>query len=81
MHGTDVGAETRGVGVVGDRNGDFDIVGGAAAFELCFCLRMTRLVASEERRGMTMMTMILLTCIRYDSRNGFPRYIPPKSEV
>lgn len=38
MHGADVGAEARGVGVFGDGDGDLDVIGCAAAFKLGFCL-------------------------------------------
>lgn len=34
VHGADVGSETRAVGVVGDRDDDLDVVGGAASLEL-----------------------------------------------
>jgi hypothetical protein len=42
MDGADVGAEAGGVGVVGDWNEDFDVVGCGAAFELGFCLKGER---------------------------------------
>ncbi len=35
VHGADVGAEARGVGVFGDGDEDLDVVGCGAAFELC----------------------------------------------
>lgn len=38
MYGSNIRAEARRIGVVGDRDGDFDIIGCGAAFELCFCL-------------------------------------------
>lgn len=38
MDGADVRAEARRVGVVGDGDDDADVVGGAAALELRFCL-------------------------------------------
>lgn len=38
MDAANVCAEAGGVGVFGDRDEDFDIVGRGAAFELCSCL-------------------------------------------
>jgi hypothetical protein len=38
VHGADVGAEPGRVCVFGNGDNDFDVIGGAAAFELCFGL-------------------------------------------
>ena len=48
MHAADVGAEAGGVGVFGDGDKDFDVVGGGAAFEL-----RSRLYHISSARGLT----------------------------
>ena len=50
MYAADVGAETGRVGVFGDGDEDFDVVGCGAPFELC---------AGLERVGLTKWTTVL----------------------
>ena len=38
MYGANVRSEAGRIGILGNWNRNADIVGGAAAFELCFCL-------------------------------------------
>jgi len=49
VHGTDVGAEPGRVCVFGNGDDDFDVIGGAAAFELCFGLSQGRMVSKRRR--------------------------------
>jgi hypothetical protein len=49
VHGTNVGAETRGVGVFGYGNGDLDVVGCAPPLKLCSCLSLLATASSMHR--------------------------------
>lgn len=63
VHCADVGAEAGGVGVVGDGDNDFDVVGCAAAFELGFGLEaVSKRGNREDDEGKS---GVPLTCIQF----------------
>lgn len=80
VHGADVCAEAGRVGVVGDGDDDGDVVGGAAAFELGFCLRkMCVSLIPNLTRQPTLKYWIPSTCIRSYCLSDSRQHTPPKS--
>lgn len=80
VHCSDVGAEAGRVGVFGDGDEDLDVVGGAAAFELCFCLSRGYVLANVQRDSKRKQRLCVPSaCTQSGTPSAIPPNIRPKS--